>query len=204
MDNKAALFKSLVEEIKRHKCSLRDGCTQAVPGEGSVESSIVFIGEAPGRTEDELGRPFVGAAGKLLAEGLGEIGLTREDVYITNVVKCRPPDNRDPLASEVNEHKYLLEQELSFIKPKLIVLLGRHSLQWFFPNEKISDLRGTAKRQGDKMFFVMYHPAAALYDPRLKETLFGDFKRIPVFLKKIAEMEASLTESETATQEVLL
>ena len=203
MDSKETQFKSLVEEIKKHTCSLRDGCIQAVPGEGSIDSQMVFIGEAPGKTEDELGRPFVGAAGKLLSEGLEQINLTREDVYITNIVKCRPPSNRDPLVKEVKEHKPILEKELALIKPKLIILLGRHSLQWFFPNEKISNMRGTAKKQGNNIFFVMYHPAAALYDPRLKDTLFGDFKRIPVLLKKIAEMEANQIESEAATQEVL-
>lgn len=203
MDNKETQFKSLIEEIKGHTCSLRDGCIQAVPGEGNINSPLVFIGEAPGKTEDELGRPFVGAAGKVLQEGLEQIGLTRDDVYITNIVKCRPPNNRDPLSSEVKEHKPLLEKELALIKPKLIILLGRHSLQWFFKDEKISELRGTAKKQGEKMFYIMYHPAAALYDPRLKSVLFGDFKRIPVLLKKMAEMEASSLEAKKVTQEVL-
>ncbi|MDD5606002.1 MAG: uracil-DNA glycosylase [Patescibacteria group bacterium] len=187
--DRAAEFKQLVEDIKQHHCSLRDGCIQAVPGEGNIDSPVVFIGEGPGKTEDELGRPFVGAAGKLLDEGLAQIDMQREDVYITNVVKCRPPGNRDPLASEVAEHKPFLERELELIQPKLIVLLGRHALQWFLPNEKISSLRGTAKRQGNRIFFAMYHPAAALYDPRLKDTLFSDIKKIPVLLQKIDELQ---------------
>ncbi len=145
----------------------------------------MFIGEGPGRVEDELGRPFVGPAGKLLEEALSAIGWRREDVYITNVVKCRPPENRDPLSPEVEEHKPFLERELELIKPKLIVLLGRHALQWFLPGEKIGEVRGTAKRKGKFIFFTTYHPAAALYDPKLKSTLMSDFKKIPILLKKV-------------------
>lgn len=203
MDNRLANYQALVQDIKQHTCSLRAGCIQAVPGEGNLHSPVVFVGEGPGKTEDELGRPFVGAAGKLLSEGLERIGWTREDVYITNIVKCRPPDNRDPLPEEVAEHKPFLERELELIQPKLIVLLGRHALQWFLPGEKISQLRGTAKRQGKNIFFAMYHPAAALYDPRLKETLFADFKRLPAVLSKIEEINSSTSKVASATQNVL-
>lgn len=184
MDKQAA-FDQLVSDIKNHTCSLRSGCLQAVPGEGNLDSPVMFIGEGPGRVEDELGRPFVGPAGKLLEEVLSTIGWKREDVYITNVIKCRPPDNRDPLAPEVEEHKPFLKRELELVRPKLIVLLGRHALQWFLPGEKISNVRGTAKRKGQFVFFTTYHPAAVLYDPKLKSTLMSDFKKIPVLLKKI-------------------
>lgn len=193
-------FKQLVEDIKNHTCSLRSGCLQAVPGEGNIDSPVMFIGEGPGRVEDEQGRPFVGPAGRLLEEVLDSIGWKRDDVYITNIIKCRPPNNRDPLAPEVEEHKPFLERELELVKPKLTVLLGRHALQWFLPGEKISDLRGTAKRRGDRVFFTTYHPAAALYDPKLKETLASDFKKIPVLLKKVDQLPPA---KEPLSQETL-
>src|SRR3989344_1605572 len=161
MDDTKSQFQALVDDIKTHHCSLRGGCRQAVPGEGNIGSQVVFIGEGPGKGGDELGRPFVGPAGKLLEEVLATIGWQREDVYITNVLKCRPPDNRDPLPAEVEEHKPFLERELALIRPKLIVLLGRHALHWFLPAEQISKMRGTAKRRGEQVFFATYHPAAA-------------------------------------------
>jgi uracil-DNA glycosylase len=195
--DKVALFQSLVRDVKTHQCSLRAGCTQAVPGEGNIDSPVVFIGEGPGKVEDELGRPFVGPAGKVLAEALAAIGWQREDVYITNVVKCRPPENRDPFPSEVEEHKPFLTRELELIKPKLIVLLGRHALHWFLPDLKISAVRGTAKRLGDQIFFPVYHPAAALYDPKLRATLISDFKNIPILLEKIDTLTAQSADSKT-------
>jgi len=161
---------------------------------------VVFIGEGPGKVEDELGRPFVGPAGKLLEEALAQIGWRREDVYITNVVKCRPPDNRDPLPSEVEEHRPFLEQELALIQPKLIVLLGRHALQWFLPGLQISQVRGTAKRHGNRVFFPAYHPAAALYDPRLKTTFLADIRKIPLVLQKIDELPPAESDSSSPTQ----
>lgn len=199
MDRQAE-FKKLVHDIKEHKCSLRAGCIQAVPGHGNIDSPIVFIGEAPGRKEDEQGIPFIGSAGKLLEEALSAISLKREDIYITNVVKCRPPNNRDPLVSEVEEHKPFLERELAIIKPKLMVLLGRHTMQWFIPNEKISAIRGTAKRHGDRVYFVVYHPAAALYDPKLKDVLMSDFKKIPILLKKIDKLSLDKSKDEAIQQ----
>lgn len=185
--DKQATYHSIVESIKAHHCTLRGGCTQAVPGEGNIDSPVVFIGEAPGKVEDELGRPFVGSAGKLLDEALAAIGWKREDVYITNVVKCRPPANRDPLPDEVAEHKAFLTSELELIKPKLIVLLGRHALHWFLPDLQISQVRGSAKRFGGQVFLPVYHPAAALYDPKLKATLIADIRKIPLILEKINE-----------------
>ena len=188
MSDKSSQFAKLVAEIKSHHSSLRGGCQQAVPGDGNINSPVVFIGEAPGKMEDELGHPFVGSAGKLLAEALSTIGWQREDIYITNVVKYRPPENRDPLPEEVEEHKSFLTRELALIQPKLIVLLGRHALHWFLPAEKISEIRGTAKRRGNQIFFPIYHPAAALYDPRLRATLMSDFKKIPILLGKIDQL----------------
>lgn len=186
--DKQAKYQSLVDDIRQHNCSLRAGCVQAVPGEGDINSPVVFIGEAPGKVEDQTGRPFVGPAGKLLAEALAAIGWQRDEVYITNIVKCRPPDNRDPLPEEVAEHKSFLTAELKLIQPKLIVLLGRHALHWFLPDLQISTCRGTAKRHGDQVFFPVYHPAAALYDPRLRATFAADIAKIPLVLKKLATL----------------
>ncbi|MBN2585555.1 uracil-DNA glycosylase [Patescibacteria group bacterium] len=188
------------KDIREHTCSLRAGCIQAVPGDGSPDSEIVFIGEGPGKVEDEQGRPFVGPAGKVLDKLLLSIGMQRSDVYITNVVKCRPPENRDPSPSEVAEHAEFLAHELELIKPKLIVLLGRHALHWFLPNEQIGKVRGRAKRQGDKIFFPVYHPAAVLHNPPLMKDLQEDFNKIPVLLKKIDELPpvAANVESDVA------
>jgi len=159
-----------------------------VPGEGSLEAKIVFIGEAPGRNEDLQKRPFVGAAGKLLNEMLESIGLQRENVYITNIVKYRPPNNRDPLPEEIEANAPLLKRELEIIQPKLIVILGRHAMNNFFPNLKISQSHGQAKRLGEQVYYILYHPAAALYQGSLKEILMKEFKRIPQILEKINEL----------------
>ncbi len=171
------------------RCVLRAGCKQVVPGEGSTSAGIMFIGEGPGKKEDELGRPFVGAAGKFLDEMLEKIGLKREDTYIANVVKCRPLENRDPLPEEAEACWPWLLEQIKIIEPKLIVFLGRHSMNRFFPDEKISEAHGkllikdfglnsggSPKKQH---FFALYHPAAALYNGGMRETLLNDFKKIP-------------------------
>lgn len=171
-------------------CELKKSATQAVPGSGNPEATILFIGEAPGKSEDATGIPFVGAAGKFLDVMLSEIKLKREDVYITNVVKYRPPDNRDPLPDEVtNCWPWLLEQ-IACIKPKLIVMLGRHSLNRFFPGEQISKVHGKLLKKKIKdfpvsNFFALYHPAAALYNGSMRDTLIADFKKIPKALARI-------------------
>ncbi|OGI82630.1 hypothetical protein A3I95_01320 [Candidatus Nomurabacteria bacterium RIFCSPLOWO2_02_FULL_44_12] len=171
-------------------CELRATSLQAVPGDGSAEAEIVFIGEAPGQKEDEQGRPFVGAAGKFLAEMLSSINLKREGVYITNIVKYRPPNNRDPLPEEKNACREWLLGELRIISPKLIVFLGRHAMNDFFPTEKISNAHGKLLIKAfagmpTKYFYALYHPAAALYDGSMRETLMADFKKIPKVLEKI-------------------
>ncbi|MFA5270036.1 MAG: uracil-DNA glycosylase [Patescibacteria group bacterium] len=185
---KQEVLAQISKDIREHTCSLRAGCIQAVPGDGDPEAEVVFIGEGPGKVEDEQGRPFVGPAGKVLEGLLNNIGLRRSDIYITNVVKCRPPENRDPSPSEVAEHAEFLKRELELIKPKLIVLLGRHALHWFMPNEQIGKVRGRAKRQGDKVFFPIYHPAAVLHNPPLMKDLQEDFAKIPILLKKVDEL----------------
>ena len=171
-------------------CELRATSLQAVPGDGSAEAEIVFIGEGPGQKEDEQGRPFVGAAGKFLAEMLSSINLKREGVYITNIVKYRPPNNRDPLPEEKNACREWLLGELRIISPKLIVFLGRHAMNDFFPTEKISNAHGKLLIKAfagmpTKYFYALYHPAAALYDGSMRETLMADFKKIPKVLEKI-------------------
>lgn len=184
-EDRSEVLQQINRDVKSHQCSLRSGCIQAVPGDGSPYSEIVFIGEGPGRSEDEQGIPFVGPAGQILTKLLNEIGLTRETVYITNVVKCRPPGNRDPLPEEITEHADFLTRELDLIKPKLIVLLGRHAMGRFFPDEQISKCHGKAKRKGDQVYFIIYHPAAALHNPNLAATLREDFLKIPAVLKAV-------------------
>lgn len=177
-------------------CELKAMATQPVPGDGNASSKIVFIGEAPGKNEDLEGRPFIGAAGKFLAEMLGDIGMKREDIYITNIVKYRPPNNRDPLPEEIAACKEWLMEELAFIKPTLIVFLGRHSMNHFFPLEKISNVHGkllirTWPGLGRQHFLPLYHPAAALYNGGMRDTLKEDFAKIPKILKKIKEEKTS-------------
>jgi uracil-DNA glycosylase family 4 len=186
-----------LEEIneywKEHcTCDLKATATQAVPGDGNPHAEVVFIGEAPGKNEDIEGRPFVGAAGKFLAEMLESINMKREDIYITNVVKYRPPNNRDPLPEEKAACQEWLRDELLAIKPKLIVFLGRHAMSNFFPTEKISMVHGKLLKKKishfpTEYFLPLYHPAAALYNGGLRTELLSDFQKIPLALKKINE-----------------
>lgn len=173
------------------KCELKKTATQAVFGSGNADSDIVFIGEAPGKNEDLEGIPFVGAAGKFLNEMLEDIGMKREDIYITNIVKYRPPNNRDPEPEEKEACNLWLIKELEIINPKIIIFLGRHSMLRFFPTEKISDVHGkllikNIPELGKKQAFLpLYHPAAALYNGGMRETLKKDFKKIPKALEKL-------------------
>jgi len=187
------------EMLACSRCALRKDCTQVVPGEGPADAEIMFIGEGPGKKEDELGRPFVGAAGKFLDEMLSIINLKREDVYIANVVKCRPPENRDPLPEETATCWPWLLEQIRTIQPLLIVTLGKHSMERFFPDQKISEIHGRALRKdfeeigktslpaGRQVFYTLYHPAAALYNGSMREILIKDFKKIPKILEKIKD-----------------
>jgi uracil-DNA glycosylase len=196
-------YKKLEEKVKNcRKCHLRDTCTQVVPGEGNKKTEVMFIGEAPGEKEDRQGRPFVGAAGKFLEEMLLLIGKKREDVFIGNVLKCRPPGNRDPLPDEVAACWPWMIDQIKTIKPKLIVTLGRHAMERFLPNQKISQIHGKVLRRempgmGKQIFYALYHPAAALYQGSLRETLKTDFKKIPKVLQVIDE-EGEKKEEEQA------
>jgi uracil-DNA glycosylase len=163
------------------------GRNLVVPGEGPPDAGIMFIGEAPGMHEDRQGRPFVGAAGSFLTELLAAINLKREQVYITNVVKCRPPGNRDPQPDEISNCADWLTRQIAIIKPRMIVTLGRYSLARFFPGKTIGKVHGTAYRRDGITYFAMYHPAAALHQNRLRQTLLDDVARIPAMLSRADE-----------------
>ena len=177
---------ALREEVREHA-----GCgfaicaeaTQLVPGDGPADAEVVIVGEAPGASEDKQGRPFVGRAGKLLDQLLEEAGLSRESVYVTNVVKARPPGNRDPKADEVAHHRPWLERELELIDPQLVVPLGRHALRHFAPEHKISQVHGQVLESGSRRLFPLYHPAAALRSPPLREVLFADARALSAALR---------------------
>jgi DNA polymerase len=160
-----------------------------VMGDGSPNAEILFIGEAPGKNEDEQGLPFVGAAGKFLGEMLKSIGMERQDVYISNIVKYRPPDNRDPLPAEKEAFWPYLLRQIKVINPKLVVTLGRHSMEYFLPNCRISQVHGQPKRRGDLVIMPLFHPAAALYNSSMRETLLEDFAKIPKTLELIKRKE---------------
>lgn len=184
--NKADLLDEIATRIVKKKVApeLAASATQLVVGEGSENAEVVFIGEAPGAKEDQQGRPFVGAAGKFLDEMLASISLDRGDVYITNIVKYRPPGNRDPKPEEIAAFKPYLEQQLEIIRPKLIVFLGRHSMNVFLPELKISQAHGKALRKNGRVYMPLYHPAAALYNGSMRQQLLDDFANIPQVLSK--------------------
>jgi len=167
-----------------HDCSLYKGTTNPVPGEGSATAEIMFVGEGPGFYEDKQGRPFVGASGKFLDELLASIGLDRRTVFITNVVKHRPPENRDPQADEIAACKKHLDAQIEAIAPKVIVTLGRHSMQRYFPGESIGRIHGQPRRKDGVIVVPMYHPAAALHQQTLRRVIEADFAKLPEFLKK--------------------
>jgi uracil-DNA glycosylase family 4 len=171
------LLDAIAAEIREHGTCGFEVCEQAttmVPGEGSATAQVVLVGEAPGANEDREGRPFVGRAGQILDRLLAEAGLERADVFITNVLKARPPRNRDPRADEVAHHRHWLEAQLQVIGPRLLVPLGRHALARFDPQTKIGEVHGRVLQRDGRLLFPMYHPAAALHNQRLLETLVAD------------------------------
>jgi uracil-DNA glycosylase len=164
---------------------LAASATQLVFGDGNPDARVVFIGEAPGKNEDLQGKPFVGAAGNFLNELLATIGLNRSDIYITNIVKYRPPNNRDPLPDEKEAFLPFLQAQLDVIQPDLVVTLGRHSLNCFLPDLQISKVHGQPKRYKGQVYLPLFHPAAALYNGSMRQTLIDDFCSIPIIIKKI-------------------
>ena len=178
-----SLLQAIAEEIRGcTRCPLARARTQTVPGEGNPISDVLLVGEGPGAREDATGRPFVGPAGQLLEELLASIGWERRDVFIANIVKCRPPGNRDPEPEEVAACRRFLERQEGALDPALIVTLGRHSLQRYLPGARISSVHGQLRRQGGRHVFPMYHPAAALHQSSLRETLFRDVRGLPAAL----------------------
>ncbi len=200
--------------IASSKYPLMPGATQLVPGYGNAHADIMLIGEAPGASEDANGIPFVGRAGKILDELLDSIGLIRSDIYISNMVKCRPPQNRDPTDSEILLYKPWLDWEIKLIQPKVIVPLGRFAMSKFIPGKKISKVHGQVFVKGSRTFFLMYHPAIALYNPSKKEVLLEDFAKLKLLLlgkggehtevedspvSNLAEITELLTKTETTS-----
>jgi len=190
MDKQAELDRLRQEIIVQNVCpELAAQATNLVMGDGNINADIVFIGEAPGKKEDESGLPFVGAAGKFLNTMLIQAGLERADVYITNIVKYRPPKNRDPSAKEKEAFLPFLLQQLAIIQPKVVITLGRHSMEYFLPNATIGEVHGQPRsvRVGEQELTIvpLYHPAAALYNGSLRQTLFDDFLRVPDIIKKL-------------------
>ena len=183
--SKAERLEAIAEEIRAHRgCGFEpcETCEHPVPGEGNPDAEVMFVGEAPGAQEDKKGRPFVGAAGRLLSELLESIGMRREDVFITNVLKARPPKNRDPKADEVEHSRPWLEAQLAVIEPVLIVPLGRHALGRFVPGPKISEVHGTLLEHDGRAYFPMLHPAVALYARERRRELLDDVARLPAAL----------------------
>jgi len=176
------------EIIVCERCILSQSRNKAVPGEGPEDAGIMFIGEAPGFHEDQQGRPFVGAAGHFLEELLAGIGLKREGVYICNVIKCRPPGNREPGVEEIEACRPYLDRQIELVKPKMVVTLGRFSMERFFPNARISLIHGKARKMGGIIYYPVYHPAAALHQPKWRQAVEEDFLKIPKLLAEMGEM----------------
>lgn len=186
----AATAQELLDQIATEvrsctKCDLCKGTKNGVPGEGSASAEVLFIGEGPGFHEDRQGRPFVGPSGQYLEQLLAIIGMTRNQVFITNVVKCRPPGNRDPLPDELAACRDYLDRQLALIKPEVVVTLGRYSMERFFPGQSITRIHGQPKRVGNVFYLPLFHPAAALRRPEWREASEKDIQQIPKLLAEL-------------------
>ena len=205
MSTQTALEQLAAEIRSCQKCPLGRLRTHAVPGEGSADAEIMFIGEAPGYYEDRQGRPFVGASGRLLEKLLADIGLTREDVFITNVVKCRPPANRDPLPTEIETCVPWLHRQIELIDPLLIITLGRFSMAQFFPpSARITRVHGKPLMQEDRAVIPMFHPAAALRNPNWMQDMEADFAQIPALLEEVRASRAARAQDDEGPQQLSL
>jgi DNA polymerase len=179
----------LYEEIALcQQCKLYKTSTRVVTGEGPNNAQIMFVGEGPGYWEDKQGRPFVGPAGQFLDQLIHSIGLKRSHVYITNIIKHRPPNNRDPMPEEVQACRVWLDRQIEIINPRMIITLGRYSMALFFPGKSVGRIHGQAERRGDVIFVAMYHPAAALHQGNLRAVIEEDFKKIPRFLTEMSAL----------------
>jgi DNA polymerase len=192
----SALPRLCQEIIACRDCELAQYRTKVVPGEGAEDADLLFIGEAPGWHEDQQGRPFVGPAGQFLDQLLASIGLHREEVYIANVIKCRPPQNRDPLPAEIQNCCKWLDRQIEIIQPQVIITLGRYSLARYFPNQSISKIHGKPRKLGDVIYYPMYHPAAALHQGSLRKTIETDMLKIPQILAQGEELAPDEVESQ--------
>ena len=187
----------LCEEITACRdCELGKSRTKVVPGEGAEDADLLFIGEAPGWHEDQQGRPFVGPAGQFLDQLLASIGLRREEVYIANVIKCRPPQNREPLPAEIQSCCKWLDRQIEIIQPQMIITLGRYSLARYFPNESIGKIHGKPRKLGGVIYYPMYHPAAALHQGSLRRTIETDMLKIPQILAQGKDLPQDTVESQ--------
>ena len=186
-EEKQAKLDTIASKILDRSCGLdiAKSCLNPVPGDGDPDAQLMFIGEAPGAQEDKAGVPFVGASGKFLDEMLETIGLRRDDVFVTNIVKFRPPDNRDPSKEEIDVCLPYLLSQIKAIQPSLIIFLGRHSMNVFLPELKISEAHGKVYKRSGMVFLPLYHPAAALYNGGMRQTLIDDFAKIPSILKTL-------------------
>ena len=197
----AAALAEIAAEVNRcTACELHKGRTRAVPGEGPINAEIMFIGEAPGRNEDQQGRPFVGQAGRLLEELLAEIGLTRDEAWIGNIVKCRPPDNRDPRPEEIAACAGYLERQITLLQPKLIATLGRYSMEKFFPGARITRVHGQARRDGNRVLIPLFHPAYILRNMAAMPDAVRDMQKIPRLLARLEEVLREEAASATPAQ----
>jgi len=192
----SALTQLCEEIIACRDCELSKYRTKVVPGEGAEDADLLFIGEAPGWHEDQQGRPFIGPAGQFLDQLLASIGLSREEVYIANVIKCRPPQNRDPLPAEIQSCRKWLDRQIEIIQPQMIITLGRYSLARYFPNESIGKIHGKLRKSGGVIYYPMYHPAAALHQGSLRRTIETDMLRIPQILAQGKELPQDEVESQ--------
>lgn len=184
-------MRELVAQVKTCQlCRLAKTRTNAVPGDGNTAAEVMFVGEGPGYHEDRQGLPFVGAAGSFLNELLGIAGLSRPEVYIANVVKCRPPNNRDPEPDEIAACTPYLERQVALINPRVIVTLGRYSMARFFPGERISKIHGTARVVDGRLCVAMYHPAAGLHQASLADIIRADFRKLPLYIEQARKMLA--------------
>jgi DNA polymerase len=184
--NKQKIYEELSLEIQKcQKCRLCETAIQVVVGDGSLDAKIIFIGEAPGKNEDEQGKPFVGRAGKLLTSLIEELGMKREDVWIGNIIKHRPPKNRDPKPDEIDACRDFLTKQIEIIKPQVIITLGRFSFNYFVPDGKITSERGKLIDIGSFKVFPVYHPAAALRNKKFLNTLKDDFSKLSEIIKEL-------------------
>lgn len=199
------IIEQVAEEVRVcTKCELCRSRTHAVPGNGSATAEVMFVGEGPGMNEDRQGLPFVGNAGRFLDEMLHSVGWDRESVFVTNIVKCRPPGNRDPLPDEIAACSDYLDRQIEAIDPLMLVTLGRFSMSRWFANERISRIHGKARKFGNRIVVPLYHPAAALHQPSLRAVIEEDFKKLPLILEEFRQQRDDDGESDTAVEQMKL